>query len=350
MPRLIHTVTAVAALLLIQPPTVTSYAQAQTETVASQLANEYRTATVYIVVRGTSSDGQAVVKSGTGFMISDDGYALTSAHLFQENDRPLVKIRTVGSLGSSFDLEIPTGTILPAETTRTNGEIDIALIKFPPRPTPYKFVHFCKTSTSNEGAKIHALGFPLGQPLSINSGTLASKQGPRGLWKTDILVYEGSSGGPVFDETGHVIAVIKGGLSEAPGNNFMVPTNLFRDLISAGNGTMDECAGAAKIAVASCPPKVVVYDLNLEKSDHPTFNPDSRGFAQTFKALPGFTIDTFQFVSESQSNASPPDFVLSGDKTNLTVRTNVTSGPFFDQWRGWISGKIITNQKQNCAP
>jgi Trypsin-like peptidase domain len=325
-------------------------ANAQTETIASQISAKYRLATTFLLVRGVAS-GQAVTKSGSGFIISDDGYAITSAHLFDEGGVQLQGIKTVGSLGTSFDIQLPTGTILPVELIRVNKDIDIALIKFPPRPSPdtYQFVHFCRSPATKTGARLHALGFPLGQPLSTNSGTLASKEAPRGLWKTDVLVYEGSSGGPVFDETGHVVAVVRGGISEAPGNNFVIPTNLMRDLIDAGNGTLDQCSGEQTIQPPSaCDPKIIVFDLDVSKSDHPSFNPDSRGFSQTFRAVPGFTIESYQFIPESASNASPPEFTISGDKKLLTVKSNVTSGPFFDQYRGWLSGKIITNQKPEC--
>jgi S1-C subfamily serine protease len=52
-------------------------------------------------------------------------------------------------------------------------------------------------------------------------------------------VNEGSSGGPVFDNSGHVIGMIKGGITAAPGNNFIVPANLMLDTIQAGLSSIE---------------------------------------------------------------------------------------------------------------
>src|SRR5438874_7349310 len=80
---------------------------AQTETIASQISTKYRLATTFLLVRGVAN-GQAVTKSGSGFIISDDGYAITSAHLFNEGGVQLQGIKAVGSLGTSFDIQLPT--------------------------------------------------------------------------------------------------------------------------------------------------------------------------------------------------------------------------------------------------
>lgn len=35
---------------------------------------------------------------------------------------------------------------------------------------------------------------------------------------------------------------------------------------------------------------------------------------------------------------------LSEDKTQITLIFKVKGGPFFDRWRGWIKGQVITEQ------
>jgi len=139
---------------------VPTEAQAQTDN--PQLTDRYRTATTYLTVRGASSTGEQVTKSGTGFIISDEGYAITAAHLFQDKDRKLLlNARAWGSIGETFDIRLPTGTILPIEYIRSNSDVDIALIKLPSRPRPgsYNHVRFCEVPMVSDGSRVHTLSF-----------------------------------------------------------------------------------------------------------------------------------------------------------------------------------------------
>jgi S1-C subfamily serine protease len=325
---------------------------AQTGDVASLISTQYYSSTVFLAVHGITNSGQQEDKTGTGFVISSEGYVLTVSHLVADANRiPYAKTTLRGSLGMNFDVAAPTGVIFPLEFIRTNADIDVALLKLPSIPTQsYVAVHFCRGLNSKQGSRIHSLGFPLGMPLSVNSGTLSNKDGPRGLWKTDILVNEGSSGGPVFDNSGHVIGMIKGGITGAAGNNFIVPANLMLDILQTGLSSIDDCAESAQaLPPSDCESKIVSFPIELTKSDHPTFNPDSRVYTKVFPAQPNYTIESAQFVSASQNKAGPPQIIVSPDKSSLRFETNIQSGPFFDQWRGWLVGELITTQKPKCA-
>jgi len=307
--------------------------------------------TVFLALQGTTTNGQQEEKTGTGFVISGEGYVLTAGHLLSDGSKiPYSRATIRGSLGINFDVHAPTGLIFPLEFVRTNGDIDVALLKGLPLPNQ-KFtpVHFCRDLKITQGSRIHYLGFSLGMPLSVNSGTLSSKEGPRGLWKTDVLVSEGSSGGPVFDNSGHVIGMIKGGITAAAGNNFIVPANLMLDILQTGMSSFDECTDDQTLALPDCSPKVVNYDIALTKSDHPNFYADSRVFTKVFPAQSNHTIESAQFYPASKNQATDPQITISGDKSSVRFETNIQSGPFFDQWRGWINGQIVTTQKPRCA-
>jgi S1-C subfamily serine protease len=234
--------TGAASLLLIHyatPP-----AQAQSDTSAASIVAHYSASTVFIFVRGTSVQGLAETKMGSGFVISREGYVVTAAHLFEDSRHvPYMTYKATGSLGTSFDPSFPTGLIWPLDGIRMNFDVDVALLKLPTNPSqsPYSPVNVCPNAGISPGTRVYSLGFPLGQPLSINSGTLASKDGPHGLWKMDTLVNDGSSGGPVFDDKARVIGVVKGGIEGAPGNNFFVPTSLVPEILAAGQALIENC-------------------------------------------------------------------------------------------------------------
>jgi S1-C subfamily serine protease len=323
----------------------------QVESIASQIASQYRTTAIFIAVKGITSQGREEAKSASGFVISPEGYVVTAAHLFDSsNGDPFAKWTTTGSLGTSFDIGSPTGVIWPLQLVRKNTDVDGALLKLPLIPDQkYNSVHFCQGVSVKTGDPLYALGYPNAQPLTVNSGTLSSKDAPNGLWKTDALVAAGSSGGPVFDGTGHVVGLVKGGIKESPGSNFIVPINLAIDILQSGLASIDDCSGKAQLrADVDCSSQTITYPIDFQKTDHPSFNTDNRPFIKTFSALPNHSIETYQWFPLEQSKATPPLISVPNDKTSLHFESTVSSGSFSDPWNGRIRGTIVTTQKPKC--
>ncbi len=318
--------------------------------ISSKISAQYAPATVFLAVRGITEEGvQDDWKYGTGVIISSDGeilYILTTAHVLSDDrDHAYSTMKIVGSLGTTFDVSLPTGLIYPLTLVRLGANIDIALLETHTYPNQnYNPVHFCTSGSIRKGQPVHILSYPLGQSLTINSGSLTSKDNPRGYWKVDALVTEGSSGGPVFNDTGHVIGLVKGGIREAAGTNFIIPASVFSDLITVGQGKIDECANPAEQEPISCDSIMVPYNVDFAKTDHPAFNPDERPFLQKYYASPGRTIKTYQWVPLSSNHSKEPKIDLLPGGQALTVETSIASGPFFDQWRGWLQGQIVTTQ------
>jgi len=242
------------AVIFTTMPSVVSLSRAedvgQRISVGQQISAQYANSTVFLVVRGTKADNKVETNLGTGFVISNGGYVITAAHLYEDKEHvPYKSSTTVGSLGSSFDVKAPAsigGAVQPVDYIDANHQVDIALLKLQTSsmpPSGYVPVHLCAVTRPAEaqGEQVYSLGFPFGLPLSVNSGTLSSVDiRSRGMWKTDLPVNDGSSGGPVFDNSRNVIGVIKGGI-QAPGNNFIVPVNLAADLVKEGLASTEDC-------------------------------------------------------------------------------------------------------------
>jgi S1-C subfamily serine protease len=339
---------AICCLLLATAQLAPAFAQS--EAIASGIASQYSTATIFLAVEGTTVDGQKEKNFGTGFFISGNGYLLTAAHVVLDSRKNRFQnITARGSIGAPFDLQAPSGFILPIELVRLNTDIDVALLKAPiiAPVQGYNAVHFCRTANIPQGARLHSLGFPLQQPLSVNSGTLSNKDGPRGLWKTDTLVNEGSSGGPVFDNTGHVVGIVKGGIQEAPGNNFIIPVTLMLDIVG-GIASLDDCQLDPAVQQSSCVATIKTYEVNLIKADSPNFREDKRMFTQVFPAIAGYTIESADWRPAIVEKASEPQITISADKSNVRFQTEITSGPFHDPFVGRVTGMLITTQKPKC--
>src|SRR5262249_53920128 len=90
-----------------------------TERFDSKILSQYSNAAVFVAVRGDKSGGEEVWEFGTGYVVSANGYVITSAHLLlDDSQKPYTVVKVLGSLGTNFDPEIPTGFIYPLTVLR----------------------------------------------------------------------------------------------------------------------------------------------------------------------------------------------------------------------------------------
>jgi serine protease Do len=154
--------------------------------------------------------------TGSGFLISSDGYLLTNRHV--TGDAQIVRVRW-------SDGAETVGTVV-----RSNRGRDVALVKTDSRSRrPFNLA----TTTAPElGSSVRAIGSPFGPDLqgTVSQGVLSSSRiidGFRYL-QSDVSVNRGSSGGPLIDANGSVSGITVAGLSVsgAPvGVNFFIPIN-----------------------------------------------------------------------------------------------------------------------------
>jgi serine protease Do len=150
--------------------------------------------------------------SGSGVLISRDGYVLTAAHVVGDAEK--VKLRW--SDGSETD----------GEVVRQAAGRDVALVKTDPRghaPLPLE------TTPPPTGGVVYAVGAPLDEKLqgTVTRGVLSGTPVITGYayLQSDASVNPGNSGGPLLDEQGKVIGLTVIGLHSArvSGLNLFVP-------------------------------------------------------------------------------------------------------------------------------
>lgn len=163
--------------------------------------------------------------SGSGFVISADGYAITNTHV--------VTAENGASCGS---VKVRVGDLMTAEAevcklgddAHGHGSgIDLALIKLKNAGNlrPARFADF--TDVRN-GEQIFVIGNSLGYGTCITSGIVSDKRRDvegKPLLMTDCAINGGNSGGPMFNAAGEVIAVIVSGITGAEGMNFAIPAD-----------------------------------------------------------------------------------------------------------------------------
>ncbi|WP_300667180.1 serine protease [Desulfoluna sp.] len=163
----------------------------------------------------------AVVFLGTAFLMHEDGYLLTAAHLLEEDSEGLMVVPTSNPddfMPISLDKVSAMSVSVPAVDKIHNVavlEIDRNLrIKTPD--------HLGGTTENfSMGTSVLSLGFPFGHDemhnLVVQSAILSSKVCSRNgnrLLLFDAMVYDGVAGGPlVSGDSGRVVGVVIGRFS-----------------------------------------------------------------------------------------------------------------------------------------
>jgi 2-alkenal reductase len=173
--------------------------------------------------------GQAL---GTGFVVSEDGYILTNAHVVSESGQAVSTV-TVTFKGDGTQGAQVEGTVLGADEST-----DVALIKVDPSQAPaLRAIPLGDSSAVTVGEEVVAIGNPLGLDFSLSTGVVSATdrelQSPNGATitggiQTDAAINHGNSGGPLINAKGEVIGIneqiaSQGGGSEGIG--FAVPIN-----------------------------------------------------------------------------------------------------------------------------
>jgi hypothetical protein len=321
-------------------------ASALADSPGESISKAYAKSMVFLVVKGKTPDEAVDCKSGTGFMISSDGYALTSWHLLTDkNGVQFASLSIRGSIASPYDCRDPIGDIQSFEMVSANRDQDTVLLKVTRDKGPYDFVSVCRDTSIGTGATLWALGFAVGQNLQPRQLTLGTRFGPRGFWEIGDPIDAGYSGSPVFNDTGRLVGLIFGDLAEARAKGYVVPIQHVAELFSAANARTDYCRTTTGTeAPLGCQPKFFDYPVKLENVDHSGSASEVKRFDFDFAATDGYGIKSYEWHSLSSNNASEIDLYLTEDRQRIVGRTRITSGPFFDRWRGWVEGRISTVQ------
>lgn len=152
--------------------------------------------------------------SGSGVIISPDGYVLTAAHV---SDRA----------GRDARFVLPDGRTLRGRTLGANHQIDAGLMKIT-EEGPWPHVAMAQVGDSRLGDWVltmgHPGGFEPGRAPVVRLGRIIRLPSP--MIQTDCTITAGDSGGPLFDLRGAVVG-IHSRISDSPTANFHAPVDAF---------------------------------------------------------------------------------------------------------------------------
>ena len=175
--------------------------------------------------------------SGSGFLISKNGYALTNAHVVTDDNGKITKEVNVRIAGAAVKATV----IRLGDDKRGSGSgVDLALIKLNCVPAGAKAATLADFAKVRIGEQVFVIGNSLGDGTCITAGIVSDKQrevNGHTLLMTDCAINGGNSGGPIFNAMGDAIGVIcssrlKADGSATEGMNYAVPINIAIDFLN----------------------------------------------------------------------------------------------------------------------
>jgi S1-C subfamily serine protease len=197
----------------------------------------HRSAGVVTLVSDFGTDPDAAQRSqGSGFVVSPQGYILTSSHV--------VTTAGDGAVAQPADrvfVEFQDHDRVQAKIVGWDVFDDVGLIKVDPSAHALAPVPLGNSAAVQVGEPVAAIGSPFGNENSLAVGVVsATKRSIESLTsdfdlvdaiQTDAPINHGNSGGPLFDARGRVIGInaqIRSNSGNAEGVGFAVPINSAR--------------------------------------------------------------------------------------------------------------------------
>jgi putative serine protease PepD len=167
----------------------------------SEIAARVQPAVVQLNVSGSDGEG-----TGSGFIISADGYIITNNH-----------VAGVAANGGTIDVVFKDGTKVPGKLVGANSDYDLAVVKVDKTGLPT--VPLGSSAALKVGDSVIAVGSPLGLQGTVTTGIVSALDRPVTAGEaggdtsfidaiqTDAAINPGNSGGPLLNGNGEVIGV-----------------------------------------------------------------------------------------------------------------------------------------------
>ena len=212
----------------------------------------------------TNIFGQKVqsASSGSGFVITQDGYIVTNQH--------------VVSGASSVNVTLYNGDTYPATVVGGDSDYDVAVLKI--EATGLQAVTLGKSADVNVGDTVMAIGNPLGElTFSMSQGIVSccdraiNVDGtPFNMIQVDASINPGNSGGPLMNLYGEVVGIVSTKYSSysnttVEGIGFAIPISDVQTIITdiMENGQVTDKAYMAIKAGSMTEQMAAQYNINV---------------------------------------------------------------------------------------
>ena len=258
-------------------------------------------------------DSKKKVGTGSGVIISPDGYIITNYHVIENSTEVIV------TTNDNKEYE--------AEIIGFDEAYDVAVLKIS-SDLNLDYVFFGDSDTTQVGEWVLAVGNPYNLNSTVTAGIISSKsrdlneydQKNQSFIQTDAAVNFGNSGGALVNIKGELIGIntlIQSMTGGYVGYSFAVPSNtvrkIFEDILEYGD-VQKGLLGVRGVALNSPYSK----QLNINETEgfyideiESGYGADSAGLVRgdIIKSIDGFKINRFSDLSGYLSSKRPGDMV-----------------------------------------
>lgn len=297
---------------------------------------------------------------GTGFLISNKGFILTAAHTFKQPEAcadGFDQVIAKGKIGfrnspQEFDL-----TVLPSQVFAS----DLVLMSFKETGQSYTPVKYCNSRSPEDSTGFFAVGFPQDSDIVAIPSSFQNTGGPEGTWSFSGAFTHGMSGGPVFDsDTGAVIGVITGGLSNIDAVTYVTPIARATILIEWSGNSLETCMTQALCVERQDEVQQCISNRTSGEIERHFRSPtasvrcpgggclfessdcNKRETVARYQAPGGWVIDSYAYVSESGVNDITGDVRVEtnneGDTIGISAYIACEPPSYPGAAGGWNSG------------
>ena len=188
----------------------------------------------------TDKSDQNVRATGSGIVISKDGYVITNYHVVDEAKGGLMVEITREGVTKNFK----------ATVIRSDKDNDVAILKIDdPDFKPYTKIQYAfkESGSTDVGSIVYTIGFPLalagmGKEAKFTDGKISAKTGYNNAinsYQTTVPVQPGNSGGPLFDEKGKLVGIVNAKITEADNVSYAIKLNYVKNVIDILSETIE---------------------------------------------------------------------------------------------------------------
>ena len=168
---------------------------------------------------------QEQIGTGSGVIISEDGYIVTNNHVIND--------------ATELEVTLNNKKVYKAKLVGTDAKMDIALLKID-ADTKLQYATFADSDQVKVGEWVLAVGNPYNLTSTVTAGIVSAKarnldtNGIQSFIQTDAAVNPGNSGGALVNNNGELIGIntmISSQTGSYVGYSFAVPSNITRKII-----------------------------------------------------------------------------------------------------------------------
>jgi S1-C subfamily serine protease len=201
------------------------------------------------------------IGTGSGFVISPHGYVLTNEHVISNteiNVNDALRKARITLKVAKIEVCFPESTssargsgprCFDASVHSADTNLDLAVLFIGASDLPY--VAFGDSDVIRNGQGVSALGYPFGRALEVGrvsapdlvpeismskgsvSALRADDSGVRSALQINGIVNPGNSGGPVVDDRGYAVGVVRARVKGDAGIAFAIPINQAKDFLES---------------------------------------------------------------------------------------------------------------------